>query len=142
MKKLALFSAIIFTGIANIAHASNSDCATKRAVLEREIEIAQHHGNIHKVNGLKQALAEVKAHCTHDRVIASAQKDVAKLEKKRAKKQDELREVQADLHEAQASGRQDKVKKYQRKLKEKQADLREIEQELAQARAELAALRK
>lgn len=142
MNKLALFTAILLAGTIHIAHAGNSDCATKRSVLEKELDMAQRYGNPHKVNGLQQALADVKAHCTHDRVIASAQKEVAKLEQKRAKKQGELREVQADLDEAQARGREDKVKKYQRKLREKQTDLQEIEHNLAQARAELAALRK
>jgi chromosome segregation ATPase len=142
LKKLTFISTLILAGMINIAHAGNSDCATKRAALEKEIGIAQHYGNSAKVNGLQQALAEVKAHCTNESVIASAQRDIAKLEKKLAEKQADIREAEADLREAQANGQQNKVAKYQRKISEKQADLQEIKQELAQARAELAALQK
>ena len=142
MKKLTILAAVMMAGIVNMAHAGHNDCATKRAVLEKEIKIAQQFGNTAKVMGLKQALAEVKAHCTSASVIADAQKDVAKLEKKLAEKQGDIREVQADLREAQARGKHDKIAKYQRKLREKQADLQEIQQKLTQARAELAALQK
>ncbi|QHM77977.1 hypothetical protein C7M52_04004 [Mixta theicola] len=142
MKKLTVLAAVMMAGVFNMAHAGVEDCATKRAALEKEISIAQHYGNTMKVNSLKHALAEVKAHCTSASVIAKAQKEVAKLEKKLAEKQGDIREVQADLREAQARGKKDKIAKYQRKLSEKQADLQEIQQKLNQARADLAALQK
>lgn len=142
MKKLALLAAMMMAGIVNTAYAAAQDCATKRAAIEKEIAIAEHYGNSAKVNGLKHALAEVKAHCTSATVIASAQKEVTKLEKKLAEKQEDIRELQADLREAQAKGKQDKVAKYQRKLQEKQADLQSIRQQLNKARASLATLKK
>jgi len=142
MKKLTILAAVMMAGIVNMAHAGHDDCATKRAALEKEISIAQQFGNTAKVMGLKQALAEVKAHCSNASVIADAQKDVAKLEKKLAEKQSDILEVQADLREAQIKGKKDKIAKYQRKLSEKKADLQEIQQKLAKARADLAALQK
>ncbi|HCW47954.1 DUF1090 domain-containing protein [Mixta calida] len=142
MKKLTVLAAVLMTGMINMAHARVEDCATKRAALEKEISIAQHYGNMAKVNSLKHALAEVKAHCTDATVLAKAQKEVTKLEKKLAEKQSDIREVQADLREAQARGKKDKIAKYQRKLSEKKADLQEIQQKLNQARADLAALQK
>lgn len=140
MKKLTLISTLILAGTMNMAHAE--DCAAKRAALQKEIDIAQHYNNSAKVNGLKQALAEVNTHCTHDSMLADARQDVAKLERKLEEKQADIREAEADLREAQAEGKQDKMAKYQRKIREKQADLQEIKQELAQARAEQAALQK
>ncbi|QKJ88844.1 DUF1090 domain-containing protein [Paramixta manurensis] len=144
MKKLAILPMVMLMGFgaSTLAHAGNQDCASKRAALEKEIRIAQQFGNTAKVNGLKQALAEVKAHCTSASVIADAQKDVRKLEKKLSEKQGDIREVQADLRKAQAKGDRQKIEKYQRKLSEKQADLRDIQRDLDKARAELAALQK
>lgn len=115
-------------------------CAAKEAALNKEIRIAQQFGNTHKVAGLKQALAEVKAHCTDASVKADAQKKVNKLEKKLADKRKDVTKIQSELSQAQAKGKADKVAKYQRKLAEKQADVREVQQELDRARAELAAL--
>ncbi|WP_163540646.1 DUF1090 family protein, partial [Klebsiella pneumoniae] len=68
--------------------------------------------NTYKVNGLKKALAEVKAHCTPASVQADAQKEVKKLEKKLAEKREDIAEVQADLREAKAKGDSKKVAKY------------------------------
>ncbi|AUJ80121.1 MULTISPECIES: DUF1090 domain-containing protein [Enterobacter] len=144
MKKLvSVLSVVAAVGMfaTASAHAAES-CAAKSAALEKEIKIAQQYGNTYKVNGLKKALAEVKAHCTNASVLADAQKDVRKLEKKLAEKRGDIAEVQADLAEAKAKGNAKKIAKYQKKLAEKQADLREIQQELNQARAELAALNK
>ena len=141
MKKLVTVLAVVASlGVMASAQAAQG-CAAKAAALVKQIKIAEQYGNAYKVAGLKQALAEVKAHCTDASVLADAQKKVQKLEKKLAEKRDDIAEVQSDLREAKAKGKADKIAKYQRKLAEKQADLREIQQELNQARAELAALK-
>ncbi|WP_312241221.1 DUF1090 domain-containing protein [Pantoea sp.] len=142
MKKsvLTLTVALLLSSI-GMAQASIESCATKQAALEKEIRIAQQYGNSAKVNSLKKALAEVKAHCTNSSVTEDAQKKIRKLESKVSDKQRDIQETQSDLREAQAKGDMKKVEKYQRKLAEKQADLREAEAELNQARAALAALR-
>ncbi|MBE3287893.1 MULTISPECIES: DUF1090 domain-containing protein [Enterobacter] len=137
MKKLASALAVIASvGMFTSAQAAES-CTAKAAALEKEIRIAQQYGNTYKVNGLKKALAEVKAHCTPASVQADAQKEVKKLEKKLAEKRDDIAEIQADLREAKAKGDNKKIAKYQRKLSEKQNELSGIQQELSAARASL-----
>lgn len=143
MKKLASVLVVV-ASVGMFASASTyaaESCAAKSAALEKEIKISQQFGNAYKVAGLKQALAEVKAHCTNANVLADAQKDVRKLERKLAEKRGDVAEVQEDLSEAKAKGNTKKIAKYQRKLAEKQADVREIQEELTQARAELASLK-
>nr|WP_024967158.1 DUF1090 domain-containing protein [Pantoea sp. IMH] len=143
MKKLASVLVVV-ASVGMFASASTyaaESCAAKSAALEKEIKISQQFGNAYKVAGLKQALAEVKAHCTNASVLADAQKDVRKLERKLAEKRGDVAEVQEDLSEAKAKGNTKKIAKYQRKLAEKQADVREIQEELNQARAELASLK-
>lgn len=142
MKKLVSVLAVVAAlGLSASAQAAES-CASKTASLEKEISFAQQHGNLHKIAGLKKALAEVKAHCTDASVLADAKKEVKKLEKKVTEKREDIAEVQVDLRKAQAKGDLKKVAKYQKKLAEKQADLGKIQQELSRARAGLAALQK
>lgn len=139
-KSLLTMIVIALSGTIGLAQASIESCATKQAALEKEIAIAQQFGNSAKVENLKKALAEVKAHCTNNSVTEDAQKKIRKLEEKVNDKQNDIKEIQSDLRQAQAKGDMKKVEKYQRKLAEKQADLREVEVELEQARAALAAL--
>lgn len=142
MKKLVSVLAVVATvGLFSTAQAAET-CAAKSTALEKEIRIAQQYGNTAKVNGLKKALSEVKAHCTNASVLADAQKNVTKLEKKLAEKRSDIAEVQSDLRKAQAKGDVKKVAKYQSKLAEKQGDIQEIQQDLNRARAELASLQK
>ncbi len=143
MKKLMTLS---FTAVMLVSSISAvqavENCATKQAVLEKEITIARQFGNSNKIAGLEKALAEVNAHCTRASVAADARKDVEKLEKKLADKQSDIREVQNDLRQAQQKGDPSKIAKYQRKLSEKQTDLQEIQQKLNTARTELTSLAK
>ncbi|PKH22416.1 hypothetical protein CIG19_14045 [Enterobacterales bacterium CwR94] len=142
MKKIitALSVAAALTAAMGSAHAAQ-DCAAKRSALESEIRYAQQYGNSAKVAGLRQALAEVNAHCTPGSVKADIQKDIRKLEKKVADKQEDIRDAQNDLRKATAKGDREKIAKYQRKLAEKQADLRDAQQKLNQARADLASMK-
>lgn len=142
MKKLVTSLAVIATvGMFTSAQAAES-CAAKAAALEKEISIAQQFGNTYKINGLKQALADVNLHCTSASVMANAQKKVQKLERKVAEKRNDIADVQADLSEAKAKGDNKKIAKYQRKLAEKQSDLNNLQQELSEAQASLAYLQK
>lgn len=128
-------------GYVSTAAAAGNDCNAKRAAIENQIKEAQKYGNYNKVAGLKQALAEVNAHCTDSGLALKAQAKVTKLEKKLAEKQGDVREVQSDLREAQAKGNQKKIAKYQKKLTEKRNDVQKIQSELQAARNELAALK-
>lgn len=146
MKKITKMTVLplllaLSAGYVSGAAAAGNDCDAKRAAIENQIKEAQKYGNYNKVAGLKQALAEINAHCTDSGLVVKAQQKVSKLEKKLAEKQDDLREVQADLREAQAKGDQQKVAKYQKKMAEKRADVQEIQAELQAARNELAALK-
>ncbi len=144
MKKMTSALALVVSLTAmgmGVAHAAQ-DCSAKRAALESELRIAQQYGNQAKAAGLRQALAEVNAHCTNSSVIADTQKEVRKLEKKVADKQEDVRDAQDDLRKAKAKGDTKKIAKAQKKIAEKQADVREAQQKLNRARAELAALAK
>lgn len=141
--KLTVLSLVLWlsAGYVSTAAAAGNDCNAKSAAIENQIKEAQKYGNYNKVAGLKQALAEVKAHCTDSGLAVKAQQKVTKLEKKLVEKQEDVREVQAELREAQAKNNQSKIAKYQKKLTEKRADVQEIQAELQAARSELAALK-
>lgn len=141
MKKLTAISTVLMLSIGGmgLAQAAQS-CNDKAAAIEKEIRIAEQYGNYNKVAGLKQALSEVKMHCTDASVKQDAQKKVDKLEKKLSEKRRDVAQVENDLQKAQAKGDQKKTIKYQNKLIEKQRDVAQVERELNQAKAELASL--
>jgi len=100
--------------------AATSLCQEKEQDIQREIGYAEQHNNQHRIDGLKKALSEVKAHCTDSKLRADHQEKIAE-------QKDEIREREQDLKEAKQSGSADKVAKRERKLKEAQQELNALE---------------
>ncbi|QCT20993.1 DUF1090 domain-containing protein [Jejubacter calystegiae] len=136
MKKYSLLLGLaIATGSLNTALAAE-DCATRRVALERELHIAEQYNHHRKAAGLRQALAEVKAHCTPESVTAENRAEIRKLKRKVEDKQRALRETEEDLAEARHKGDGEKIVKYRRKLAEKRGELREAQMRLGEARGD------
>lgn len=97
-----------------------SPCQEKEQDIQREISYAEKHHNQHRIDGLKKALSEVKAHCSDSQLKADHQKKIAK-------QQEEITERRNDLREAEQKGDADKISKRQRKLEEAQQELKELQ---------------
>ncbi|EFS2651693.1 DUF1090 domain-containing protein [Salmonella enterica] len=98
-------------------------CEYKRQNLERQIDYAQAHNNIHRVAGLQEALRQVNEHCTDKQLLK-------RKERKVAEKQQKVAERQRELEQARISGKS-------KKIADRQAKLAEAQEELAEARRAL-----
>lgn len=47
-------------------------CAAKEQAIQQEIDAAKAHGNQHKLDGLNEALSQVREHCTEDGLLRAA----------------------------------------------------------------------
>ena len=104
-------------------------CAQKVCQVEKQISIAKETGNDHKIDGLNEALNEINAHCSDDKIISSLEDDLAKAN-------DELKEHQEELKEAQAEEKGDKIEKYNEKIKEDEAEISALKEELSKMNSE------
>ncbi|CAH6660498.1 MULTISPECIES: DUF1090 domain-containing protein [Pseudocitrobacter] len=95
-------------------------CQEKEQDIQREISYAEKHNNQNRINGLKKALSEVKAHCSDSKLRADHQEKIAE-------QKEEIAERQRDLQEAKQKGDADKISKRERKLAESQHELKELE---------------
>lgn len=126
MQKLTLLSTAALLSVMTFqasGAAQSTDCAVKKANIERQISYARQHGNTHRVNGLNKALGEISEHCTDADLLTARKNKIAEKEKKVAGRQQEL----AD---AQTSGKADKVTKKRQKLKEAEQELKDAQAEL------------
>lgn len=98
-------------------------CEYKRQNLERQIDYAQAHNNIHRVAGLQEALRQVNEHCTDKQVLK-------RKERKFAEKRQKVAERQRELEQARISGKNEKIA-------DRQAKQAEAQEELAEARRAL-----
>lgn len=99
---------------------ANTLCQEKERDIQREISYAEKHNNQSRINGLKKALSEVRAHCTDSKLRADHQEKIADQKK-------EVAERKRDLAEAKQKGDADKITKRERKLAEAQAELKALE---------------
>lgn len=99
---------------------ANTLCQEKEQNIQREISYAEKHDNQHRIDGLKKALSEVRAHCTDSKLRADHQEKIAE-------QKEEIAERKQDLVEAKQKGDADKIAKRERKLAEAQAVLKELE---------------
>lgn len=97
-----------------------SPCQEKEQDIQREISYAEKHHNQNRIDGLKQALSEVRANCSDSKLKAEHQRKIAK-------QQAEIAERQNDLREAKQKGDADKINKRQRKLDEAQRELKTLQ---------------
>ena len=110
---------LVLTSLSSSAFAI-SPCQEKEQDIQREISYAEKHHNQHRIDGLKKALSEVKAHCSDSQLKADHQKKIAE-------QKDEITERRHDLQEAKEKGDAEKIAKREKKLKEAQDDLKALE---------------
>lgn len=108
--------------VSGVSHASYN-CQEKQYHIQRQIEYARQHGNIHRVAGLQQALEESKRHCSTNYLQDKHQHKVAK-------KQLKVQERENELKQAQQLGDQKKIAKKQKKLRQAQTKLLEAQQDV------------
>lgn len=99
-------------------------CAEKECQVNKQIELAKKADNSHKLEGLNEALNEIKEHCSDDKIISDLEKDLSEAN-------EELAEHQKDLKEAQAEQKSDNIDKYTAKIKEDQADIASLQTKLS-----------
>lgn len=95
-------------------------CGEKEQNIQREINHAEQHNNVHQVEGLKKALGEVKVHCTDSQLIADHQEKITRQKAKVAERQN-------DLDKARSKGDADKIVKREKKLAEAKSELESLE---------------
>ncbi|MBS0849200.1 DUF1090 domain-containing protein [Citrobacter sp. JGM124] len=100
---------------------ASSLCGEKEQSIQSEINYAEQHNNSHRVEGLKKALSEVKAHCTDSQLIAEHQE---KITKQKA----EIAERQRDLDKTRLKGDADKIAKREKKLAKAESELKSLEE--------------
>lgn len=105
---------------------ADSDCASKRQLLQEKIEAARKQGDSRKLDGLHRALGNVESHCTDDSLHSERLADVEEARQ-------EVRKREMDLRDAMGKGDAQTIAKRQAKLAEARAELQQAE---AEARAE------
>ena len=99
-------------------------CAQKTCEVNKQITLAKEAKNTHKLDGLNEALEEIKEHCSDDKIILD-------LEKNLSEAKEELAEHKEELKEAQAEQKNDKIEKYTAKIKEDEAEISSLRAELS-----------
>lgn len=61
---------------------ANTLCQQKEQDIQREISYAEKHNNQNRINGLKKALSEVRAHCTDSKLRADHQEKLLSRKKR------------------------------------------------------------
>ena len=100
--------------------ANNPLCQQKAMSIQQEIDFARSHNNQHRVNGLQQALSQVQANCSDEKLKAEHQQ---RIEKKKR----EVAEREQDLREATEKGNKEKITKRQKKLDEERNELQRLQ---------------
>lgn len=110
---ITLFSLTTFSQAASL-------CQEKKQEILREIGYAENHNNQGRVQGLKNALSEVRNNCSDSKLRASHQHKIARQKA-------EVSERQGELADAKQKGDADKVAKRERKLQDAQDKLKALE---------------
>jgi len=128
LKQVPLITIITLTissfSFADIDCSTLKGCAEKECQVNKQKELAKKAGNSHKLEGLNEALIQIKDHCSDDKIISNLEKDLSEAN-------EELAEHQKDLKEAQAEQKSDKIDKYTAKIKEDQADIASVQEQLS-----------
>lgn len=107
-----------------MAESPLTGCATKEHDIMSKIENARQRNNLHRVQGLKQALQQVREHCTEESLYREQLSDVHDKELEVAQR------IQ-DLEEAKASGDAEKIEKRMQKLTQARKELAQSMTELS-----------
>lgn len=105
---------------------ADSDCASKRQLLQEKIEVARKQGDSRKLDGLHRALGNVDSHCTDESLHSERLADVEEARQ-------EVHQREMDLRDAMGKGDAQAIAKRQAKLAEARSELQQAE---AEARAE------
>lgn len=98
MKKIIyIVSALLFPAI---TYAAPQTCADKKQQVEQELDYAKQHQQTHRVQGLEQALSNLNANCTDDRLKKEHQKNIDEKQHKLDKAQAELQKAVDDKKSA------------------------------------------
>ena len=111
--------ALVLLSLSAVAQAA-SPCQEKEHDIQREISYAEKHNNQSRIEGLKNALHEMRANCSDTQLRAAHQKKIAE-------QKEEVAERRRDLAEAKQKGDAEKISKREHKLKEAQLELKELE---------------
>ncbi|MCS2148488.1 DUF1090 domain-containing protein [Scandinavium manionii] len=99
---------------------ASTPCQEKEQDIQREIHYAEKHNNQSRIDGLNNALREVKDNCSDSKLRADHQKKIAE-------QKEEITERRHDLDEAKTKGDADKISKREHKLTEAQQQLKALE---------------
>jgi len=103
--------------------AADSLCEQKERDIKHEIEMAQQHNNLRRVNGLERALTEVQADCSDKKLEAAHLERINAQKQKVAEREHELREERDEGHD------REKIAKRQQKLDEARRELKKLQAE-------------
>ncbi|WP_312829032.1 DUF1090 domain-containing protein [Pantoea anthophila] len=98
-------------------------CEQKEQDIKHEIEMAQKHNNLRRVNGLERALTEVQADCSDKKLEAAHLERINAQKQKVAEREHELREERDEGHD------REKIAKRQQKLDEARRELKKLQAE-------------
>lgn len=104
------------------ALAADPHCAAREKALEQKLSRAEKAGNARQASGIREALAQIRGHCTDDGLRAEADKKLRQAEK-------EVAERENDLQKARAASDAKKIAKREVKLREAREEEREARQE-------------
>lgn len=110
------------------AWADNPACQYRAAEIQNQIDYARQHGNVHRVNGLERALANVQLNCRDADLLRDVQEDIREQE-------EDIQERTAEIAQKRSEGKQDKVQKLEKKLERDRAKLEELQEELKELQA-------
>lgn len=128
MKKIIILTYIAAVGllaftIEGQAADELTGCAAKRDEIQRQIDYARAHNNLHQVAGLQAALTENATHCTEAGLLRDRQNKVTEKERKVA-------ERDAEVRNAKETGNAKKIKQKEKKAAQARDELAEAEAEL------------
>lgn len=121
------------------AYAEKS-CEVRRAEMTQALQLAEQHQHVQKEAGLRKALDELNAHCTHAGTLANTRHELTQLDEKISEKQQSIKEIQQEIDLARAKDDAKKITKLQRKLSHKNDELLEAQQKRGEVNSELEAL--
>lgn len=109
---------------------SNIGCQKKEANLQTQLRYAEQHGNSYRAEGLKRAIANVRANCdingqTIDNSDLLLNDDIqkARLNEKILQHKEKVIDAQYELEKAKLSGKPQKIQEKMLKLEKRQAKL-------------------
>lgn len=113
-KTLYVVGALLFPAI---TFAAPQTCVDKKHQIEQELDYAKQHQQTHRVNGLEQALANLNANCSDDRLKKEHQDKIDEKQHKLNKANTELQKAIDDKKSAsKIQDKKNKVNKAQSEL--------------------------